>query len=63
MYFRPLIIAVARLDQISASALKDWREYYAMNAAHPQRPDANVYFVDGKIGIYIFFGYILVIGI
>jgi hypothetical protein len=47
---RPLIVAIARLDQISSTALKDWREYYAMNAAHPTRPDAKVYFVDGKLG-------------
>eukprot|EP01036_Dinobryon_divergens_P022496 gene22497-30757_t len=46
---RPLIVAIARLDQISSTALKDWREYYAMNAAHPTRPDAKVYFVDGKL--------------
>lgn len=47
---RPLIVAIARLDQISPAALKDWREYYAINPAHPQRPDAKVYFVDGKLG-------------
>jgi ribosome biogenesis GTPase A len=47
---RPLIVAIARLDQISPRALKEWREYYAMNPAHPSRPDAKVYFIDGKVG-------------
>lgn len=47
---RPLIVAIARLDQISKKALDDWKEYYAMNPAHPSRPDAKVYFVDGKLG-------------
>ena len=47
---KPLIVAVSRLDQISANALKDWREYYAMNPAHKERTDAKVYFVDGKLG-------------
>ena len=43
---RPLIIAVARLDQISNQALKDWKEYYAMNTKENQK----VYFIDGKKG-------------
>ena len=47
---KPLIVAIARLDQISSKALADWREYYAINPAHPERPDAKVYFVDGKLG-------------
>ncbi len=47
---KPLIVAIARLDQISSKALAEWREYYAVNPAHPQRPDAKVYFVDGKLG-------------
>jgi ribosome biogenesis GTPase A len=47
---KPLIIAVARLDQISGEALREWREFYAMNPPHPERPDAKVYFVDGKMG-------------
>lgn len=47
---KPLIIAVARLDQVSKNALTDWREFYAMNAPHPERPDAKVYFIDGKLG-------------
>eukprot|EP01036_Dinobryon_divergens_P035947 gene35947-46681_t len=47
---RPLIVAIARVDLISSKALTDWREYYAMHPAHPERPDAKVYFVDGKLG-------------
>ena len=47
---RPLIVAIARLDQISSTALQEWKQYYAMNAAHPSRPDAKVYFIDGKLG-------------
>lgn len=47
---KPLIIAIARIDQISSKALADWKEYYAMNPAHKERPDAKVYFVDGKLG-------------
>eukprot|EP00600_Ochromonadales_sp_CCMP1393_P008839 CAMPEP_0174955012 /NCGR_PEP_ID=MMETSP0004_2-20121128/748_1 /TAXON_ID=420556 /ORGANISM="Ochromonas sp., Strain CCMP1393" /LENGTH=380 /DNA_ID=CAMNT_0016202899 /DNA_START=169 /DNA_END=1312 /DNA_ORIENTATION=+ len=47
---KPLIVAVARLDQISKPALRDWKEFYAMNPAHPERPDAKVYFIDGKLG-------------
>jgi len=47
---RPLIVAIARLDQISSVALKEWKEHYAMHPAHPERPDAKVYFIDGKKG-------------
>lgn len=47
---RPLIVAIARIDLISKKALSDWREYYTLNPAHPNRPDAKVYFVDGKLG-------------
>jgi ribosome biogenesis GTPase A len=47
---KPLIIAIARLDQVSPKALSDWREYYAMNPAHKERPDAKVFFIDGKVG-------------
>lgn len=47
---RPLIVAIARLDQISPRALKEWREYYAIHPPHPSRPDAKVYFIDGKVG-------------
>lgn len=39
---KPLIIAIARLDQISKQALIDWREYYTKNPPHPERPDAKV---------------------
>jgi ribosome biogenesis GTPase A len=45
-----LIIAIARLDQISTRALNEWKEYYAMNPAHVERPDAKIYFIDGKLG-------------
>ena len=47
---KPLIVAVARLDQVSPRALKDWREYYAQNPAHAERPEAKIYFIDGKRG-------------
>lgn len=47
---KPLIVAIARPDQISKQALADWREYYAINPAHAGRPDVKVYFVDGKVG-------------
>ena len=47
---KPLIVAIARLDQISEKALAEWKEYYAMNPAHPERPDTKVFFVDGKLG-------------
>lgn len=48
---KPLIVAIARLDQISPKALADWREYYAMNPAHKERPDAKVFFIDGKVRV------------
>jgi ribosome biogenesis GTPase A len=47
---KPLIVAIARLDQISTHALRDWKEYYAMHPAHEDRPDAKVFFIDGKMG-------------
>ena len=47
---KPLIVALARTDQISTSALRQWKEFYAMNPAHKERPDAKVYFIDGKVG-------------
>lgn len=47
---RPLIVAIARIDQISKKALDAWREYYTLNPAHASRPDAKVYFIDGKLG-------------
>ena len=47
---KPLIIAIARIDQVSRQALADWKEYYAMHPAHKERPDAKVYFIDGKVG-------------
>eukprot|EP01032_Pedospumella_encystans_P008792 gene8792-10401_t len=47
---KPLIVAIARLDQVSEQALAAWKEYYAMNPVHPERPDAKVYFIDGKLG-------------
>lgn len=47
---KPLIVAIARQDMIPKSAINDWREYYAKNPAHPERPDASVYFIDGKLG-------------
>lgn len=47
---KPLIVAVARLDQVSKQALADWKEYYTLYPPHPERPDAKVFFVDGKLG-------------
>lgn len=47
---RPLIVAIARLDQISDKALREWKEYYAMYPAHEGRPNTKVYFIDGKLG-------------
>lgn len=43
---KPLIIAIARLDQISRAALRDWKEYYALNPPL----NAKVFFIDGKEG-------------
>ena len=47
---KPLIVALARTDQVSSAALRQWKEFYAMNPAHEKRPDAKVYFIDGKVG-------------
>mmetsp|Transcript_19604 Transcript_19604/g.18941 ORF Transcript_19604/g.18941 Transcript_19604/m.18941 type:complete len:425 (+) Transcript_19604:89-1363(+) len=47
---KPLIVAIARIDQVSKKALEAWREYYTMNPPHASRPDAKVYFIDGKLG-------------
>ena len=47
---KPLIVAIARIDQISSKALAAWREYYTLNPAHKGRPDTKVYFIDGKVG-------------
>ena len=47
---RPLIVAVARLDQVSSTALSQWKRYYFNNPAHKGRPDTKVFFIDGKIG-------------
>lgn len=47
---KPLIIAVARIDQISRKALDSWKEYYKVNPLHESRPDAKVFFIDGKLG-------------
>ena len=47
---RPLIVAIARLDQISEKALEQWKQYYVMNPAHKDRPETKVYFIDGKMG-------------
>jgi ribosome biogenesis GTPase A len=56
---KPLIIAMARLDQVSKQALAQWREYYTYNPAHAERPDAKVFFVDGKLGaVYSAFIYL-----
>ena len=51
---KPLIIAVARIDQVSKRSLSNWKDYYAHNPAHVQRPDAKVFFIDGKLGQGIF---------
>lgn len=47
---KPLIIAIGRIDQISDEALSKWKEHYAVNSAHAERPDAKVFFINGKIG-------------
>jgi ribosome biogenesis GTPase A len=47
---KPLIVAIARLDQVSPYALQAWKEFYAVNPAHEERPDAKVFFIDGKLG-------------
>ncbi|RYH20174.1 ribosome biogenesis GTPase YlqF [archaeon] len=47
---KPLIVAVARLDQVSTAALKEWKKYYTQYPVHPERPDAKIYFINGKLG-------------
>jgi ribosome biogenesis GTPase A len=47
---KPLIVAIARTDQVSTAALRQWKEYYAMHPVHKERPDSKVYFIDGKVG-------------
>lgn len=47
---KPLIVAIARIDQISRKALEEWKKYYSLNALHECRPDAKVFFIDGKLG-------------
>jgi ribosome biogenesis GTPase A len=47
---KPLIVAIGRVDQVSSSALRDWKNYYETHPAHPERPDAKVFFIDGKHG-------------
>ena len=47
---KPLIVAIARIDQISRKALEEWKKYYSVNALHECRPDAKVFFIDGKLG-------------
>jgi GTP-binding protein EngB required for normal cell division len=47
---RPLIVAMARLDQVSKRSLEEWKEYYAMHPIYPNRPNTKVFFVDGKLG-------------
>lgn len=47
---KPLIVALARIDQVSKQAMLDWRAHYAKHPAHPERPDAKVFFIDGKLG-------------
>ena len=47
---RPLLVVIMRIDQISKKALNDWKNYFLKHPAHPERPDAPVFFVDGKKG-------------
>lgn len=47
---KPLIVVIARIDQISRRALDNWRQYYTDNPVHVSRPDAKVFFIDGKLG-------------
>jgi ribosome biogenesis GTPase A len=47
---RPLIVAITRLDQVSPKALSEWKVYYSKNPAYFERPDAKVFFVDGRSG-------------
>ena len=48
---KPLIVVIARVDQVSKRALSNWKEYYSTHPAHQARPDAKVFFVDGKVGM------------
>lgn len=47
---KPLIVVIARIDQISRRALDGWKKYYSINAPHEGRADAKVFFIDGKLG-------------
>jgi ribosome biogenesis GTPase A len=47
---KPLIVVIARIDQISRRALDNWRQYYTDNPVHESRPEAKVFFIDGKLG-------------
>jgi ribosome biogenesis GTPase A len=47
---RPLIVAITRLDQVSPRALLEWKDYYSKNPAYSERPEAKVFFIDGKSG-------------
>lgn len=50
---KPLIVVIARIDQVSKRALSNWKEYYATHPPHGMRPDSKVFFVDGKVGMGI----------
>eukprot|EP01039_Chlorochromonas_danica_P002833 gene2833-3092_t len=47
---KPLLVAMARVDQVSKNSLTDWKHYFSRHAVHAERPDAKVYYVDGKVG-------------
>jgi ribosome biogenesis GTPase A len=49
---KPLIIAIARLDQISKVALQEWKEYYLNQPPHSEgkKENSKVFFIDGKVG-------------
>ena len=47
---KPLIVVVARIDQVSKRALSQWKNYYAQNPAHESKPGTKVFFIDGKVG-------------
>lgn len=47
---KPLIVVIARIDQISRKALDGWKKYYTVTPPHESRPDAKVFFIDGKLG-------------
>ena len=38
------------VTKVSKRALSNWKDYYCHHAAHDARPDARVFFVDGKVG-------------